>query len=72
MPERVKGMDAAKGGASLVGLSTSPGSGLRCDACHQPIEAKQVECRCSGNDPSGPAMLRFHQWCYYAKVQAGK
>lgn len=52
----------------LVGvLTTSPGSGLPCDGCDQPIASGQVECRCA--DASGTP-LRFHQWCYYARSTA--
>jgi hypothetical protein len=50
--------------SSLAALTTAPGSGLRCDACREPIASSQVECRCAGADG---AVARFHQWCYYAK-----
>jgi hypothetical protein len=50
--------------AALSGLSTGPGTGLRCDACRLPIESIHVECRCSDTNGNG---RRFHQWCYYAR-----
>ncbi len=52
---------------SLKGLTTVPGSGLRCDACQQPIESNQVECRCAEGDRL--STVRLHQWCYYARSQ---
>jgi hypothetical protein len=55
---------------SLKELTTVPGSGLRCDACDQPIESNQVECRCAEGDRRSPVRLRLHQWCYYARSQA--
>ena len=54
---------------SLKELTTAPGSGLRCDACEQPIENNQVECRCAEGDRSSPVRPRLHQWCYYARSQ---
>jgi hypothetical protein len=54
---------------SLKGLTTVPGSGLRCDACQQPIERNQVECRWADGDRASSARLRLHQWCYYARSQ---
>jgi hypothetical protein len=44
---------------SVEKMTTAPGSGFQCDACHQPITSSQVECRCTG--------ARLHQWCLYMK-----
>jgi hypothetical protein len=41
-------------------LTTTRGSGFRCDGCRQPITREQVECRCGG--------ARLHQWCHYAQT----
>ena len=44
---------------TVVTVTTVRGSGFHCDACHQPITACQVECRCAGE--------RLHQWCHYVR-----
>ncbi len=54
-----------------IELTTAPGSGLRCDECHQPIESEQVECRCFDMNHSSTTQLRFHQWCHYARSRRG-
>lgn len=55
--------DETPASESLVRLTTAPGSGLRCDECHLPIEPNQVEWRCAVGDHP----LHFHQWCYYVR-----
>jgi hypothetical protein len=68
MSERKDSVGDSNGNSRPVaGLSTGPGSGHTCDACRQPIETSQVECRTANRAESSQAPLRFHQWCYYAK-----
>jgi hypothetical protein len=54
----------------LSGLTTAPGSGLKCDGCHKQIETSQVEYRCEGVNRASALPLRLHQWCYYVRTAA--
>jgi hypothetical protein len=58
--------------ASVMALSTRPGSGHRCDACQQPIESTQVECLALDRTSASTESQRFHQWCYYAKFASNR
>jgi len=66
-----KGRTEAAVTAQSIELTTAPGSGLPCDECHQPIDSKQVECRCVDMNHSSTTPLRFHQWCQYARSRRG-
>ena len=58
--------------ASILALSTRPGSGHLCDACQQAIEPTQVECLALDRTRASTESLRFHQWCYYAKFASNR
>jgi len=71
MGERTNARDSAEGLSVLV-LSTRPGSGQLCDACQQAIEPTHVECLTADRAHSSSESLRFHQWCYYAKMASNR
>ena len=56
---------ASSAGQSVV---TVPGSGARCDACHQAIEPHHGEVRCFDASRPVEGTLRFHQWCHYKLI----
>jgi hypothetical protein len=74
MGDRTNARESA--GKSVLVLSTKPGTGHLCDACHQVIEPTHVECRThekSDSDSDTPAeSLRLHQWCYYARFASNR
>jgi hypothetical protein len=71
MGDRRDAMESAER-ASIMALSTRPGSGHRCDACLQPIESSQVECMALDRTRDSSESFRFHQWCYYAKYASNR